>query len=174
VQYSYDAANRWNSVTLPNGVVDTFGYDGRSRVSSITYALGRNDQVKFATFTRDGATGLDYADQCYYSNQFGRFMTPDPYKAGTGSGDPQTPQSWNRYTYVQGDPINFRDRKGLLIEPIYYPGPCDDEWGCWPDTEPDFPEPPPPIHNPLPRFLQVTRDCYRVPANGGPVTREID
>ncbi len=26
-----------------------------------------NDQVKFATYTRDSATGLDYADQRYYS-----------------------------------------------------------------------------------------------------------
>ena len=52
------------------------------------------------------------------------------------SGGPSAPQSWNRYSYVQGDPINFRDSKGLLIEPIYYPGPCDDEWGCGPDTDP--------------------------------------
>ena len=34
-----------------------------------------NDQMKYATYTRDSATGMDYADQRYYSNQFGRFMT---------------------------------------------------------------------------------------------------
>ncbi len=39
-----------------------------------------NDQVKFATYTRDSATSLDYADQRYYGSTFGRFMTPDPYK----------------------------------------------------------------------------------------------
>ena len=37
-----------------------------------------NDQVKFATYTRDSGTGLDYADQRYYASTFGRFMTPDP------------------------------------------------------------------------------------------------
>ena len=68
-----------------------------------------NDQVKFATYTRDSATGLDYADQRYYSNQFGRFMSPDPYQ---GSGEPNDPASWNRYSYVIGDPINLFDPFG--------------------------------------------------------------
>jgi hypothetical protein len=34
-----------------------------------------------------------YADQRYYSNQFGRFMTPDRYLS---SGGPSVPLSWNR------------------------------------------------------------------------------
>jgi RHS repeat-associated protein len=68
-----------------------------------------NDQVKFATYTRDSNTGLDYADQRYYSNQFGRFMTPDPYGP---SAKLSLPTSWNRYTYVLGDPMNFNDPTG--------------------------------------------------------------
>ena len=39
-----------------------------------------NDQVKFATYTRDSATGNDYADQRYYTSVLGRFMTPDPHQ----------------------------------------------------------------------------------------------
>ena len=35
---------------------------------------------------------------------------PDPYRA---SGGPADPGSWNRYSYVQGDPVNFRDPTGL-------------------------------------------------------------
>jgi len=69
-----------------------------------------NDQVKFATYTRDLATALDYADQRYYTATLGRFMSADPYHA---SGGPSDPQSWNRYSYVQGDPINFLDPSGL-------------------------------------------------------------
>src|SRR5690348_1839749 len=42
------------------------------------YSALPNDQVKFATYTRDGVSGLDYADQRYYTSQLGRFMTPDP------------------------------------------------------------------------------------------------
>ena len=71
-----------------------------------------NDQVKFATYTRDSGTGLDYADQRYYASTFGRFMTADPYKSGAGAGDPRAPQSWNRYAYVLSDPINHLDPGG--------------------------------------------------------------
>ena len=39
----------------------------------------------------------------YYSNAYGRFMTPDPYKA---SGRPRDPQTWNHYVYSGGDPVN--------------------------------------------------------------------
>ena len=42
------------------------------------------DTWNFATYWQDSATGLDYANNRYYSNGFGRFMTPDPYKAVSG------------------------------------------------------------------------------------------
>ncbi|MGO9095484.1 MAG: RHS repeat-associated core domain-containing protein, partial [Bryobacteraceae bacterium] len=69
-----------------------------------------NDTQKFATYTRDSATGLDYAQNRYYASQIGRFTTADPYKA---SGGPKDPGSWNRYAYVEGDPINGNDPGGL-------------------------------------------------------------
>ncbi len=65
---------------------------------------------KFGTYYRD-STGLDYADQRYYASQHGRFLTPDPYRASGGRAEPQ---SWNRYTYVENDPVNFADPRGLL------------------------------------------------------------
>jgi RHS repeat-associated protein len=65
---------------------------------------------KFATYHRD-ATGFDYADQRYYSAKFGRFLTSDPYVA---SGGPAAPKSWNRYAYVEGDPVNHNDPMGLF------------------------------------------------------------
>jgi hypothetical protein len=39
-------------------------------------------------------------------------LTPDPYKSGRGSGDPLNPKSWNRYAYVEGDPVNANDPSG--------------------------------------------------------------
>jgi RHS repeat-associated protein len=68
-----------------------------------------NDELKFATYTRDSATGLDYADQRYYANNFGRFMTADRFKA---SGRAKDPGSWNRYAYTRGDPANRLDPSG--------------------------------------------------------------
>jgi RHS repeat-associated protein len=53
--------------------------------------------------------------QRFYASGYGRFNTADPYAA---SGGPNDPTSWNRYSYVQGDPINHVDRRGLCTEDI--------------------------------------------------------
>ncbi len=65
---------------------------------------------KFTGYFRDVETGLDYADQRYYESWRGRFATADPSVNSAGAGDPG---SWNRYAFVQGDPINYTDRRGL-------------------------------------------------------------
>ncbi len=67
------------------------------------------DTWNFGTYWRDSSTGLDYAKQRYYSNAYGRFSTPDPY---TNSGRSNDPQSWNRYAYTRGDPVNRFDPRG--------------------------------------------------------------
>ena len=84
-----------------------------------------SDKDKFATYYRDGTTGLDYAMNRYYSPQYGRFVTPDPYQA---SGAAANPGSWNRYGYVSGDPVNKNDPTGLDeffagLYPMSDPGP---------------------------------------------------
>ncbi len=71
-----------------------------------------NDQVKFATYTRDSATGNDYADQRYYTSVLGRFLTADHYKAFAQGQDPRSPQTWNQYAYTTGDPMNRVDPLG--------------------------------------------------------------
>jgi RHS repeat-associated protein len=76
--------------------------------------------ASFATYTRD-AGGLDYAGARYYHSGLGRFMSADPYTASGGPGDPG---SWNRYAYVQQDPINLIDPTGLYAE---YPSGGDDQ-----------------------------------------------
>jgi RHS repeat-associated protein len=85
-----------------------------------------NDSLKFATYTRDAATGLDYADQRYYANNFGRMTSPDPYEASAG---PKDPKSWNRYSYTRGDPVNRYDPAGL--------DDCDPDDPCEPPPPPD-------------------------------------
>ena len=68
------------------------------------------EKYGFATYWRDGETGLDYAVNRYYSSAVGRFLSPDPYG---GSMNPKNPQSFNLYAYVQNDPINLYDPAGL-------------------------------------------------------------
>lgn len=59
-------------------------------------------------------------------------MTPDPY---TASGGPASPESWNRYAYTRGDPVNRFDPAGLDN--------CSpDEPACW-DPWPTNPQPNP-------------------------------
>jgi hypothetical protein len=45
-----------------------------------------------------------------YDRIWGRFTAADPYQASAGAEDPG---SWNRYAYVQGDPVNYGDPNGL-------------------------------------------------------------
>ena len=68
--------------------------------------------VQFATYERDWVTKLDYAHQRYYSSQIARFTTPDP---DSNSAKPEIPQTFNRYPYVVGDPVNKNDPTGLFF-----------------------------------------------------------
>ena len=73
------------------------------------YETGAASKWKFTTYERDtDSTGLDYAQARFFSPMFGRFLSTDPV-----NGNPIGPQSWNRYSYVQNDPINFLDPTGL-------------------------------------------------------------
>jgi RHS repeat-associated protein len=100
-----------------------------------------DQRTKFATYYRDSA-GLDYAGQRYYSNVTGRFLTPDP---GGMAADASDPGSWNRYAYVQGDPMNFSDRHGLIRDAedcIDDPDACEaEDWGCYESSLLGVPEP---------------------------------
>jgi RHS repeat-associated protein len=94
--------------TATGVTLDRLGSEGRY----YPYGEARDGSSMFATYRRD-ATGLDYANQRYYSSTVARFLTPDPYQASGGAADPQ---SWNRYAYVQADPVNFSDATGLARE----------------------------------------------------------
>jgi RHS repeat-associated protein len=59
-----------------------------------------------------GSSGVLYDFQ--YREQHsteGRWISPDP--AGIGAADPTSPQSWNRYAYVLGNPLTNTDSLGL-------------------------------------------------------------
>jgi RHS repeat-associated protein len=64
---------------------------------------------RFTSYNRDG-NGSDEAMHRRYNRWHMRFDQPDPYG---GSYDMTNPQSFNRYSYVQNDPVNFVDPLGL-------------------------------------------------------------
>ena len=65
----------------------------------------------FTGYFRDAETGLDYAQNRYHQPGMGRFLSADPYQNSAG---PNDPGSWNRYAYVGGDPVNFKDPIGNI------------------------------------------------------------
>ncbi len=108
--YTNVAVDRLGSVLTPVNGQSTPPASTRYLPFGEELAATGNDVVKFATYTRDGSTGLDYADQRFYTSQFGRFMSADPSSRNVNG---VNPQSWNRYNYVNGDPVNKQDPNGL-------------------------------------------------------------
>jgi len=98
---------RWSSLNGVTGYV-YFPYGEERTITA-------DDREKFGTYTRDGS-GQDYADQRYYGVGTGRFWSPDP--AGRKAASLRNPTSWNRYLYVNGDPINNQDPSGRSCETI--------------------------------------------------------
>jgi RHS repeat-associated protein len=60
----------------------------------------------------------------YHYDQ-GRWISPDP--AGLSAVDPSNPQTWNRYAYVAGNPLNSTDPSGL--------GSCPQGWVTAPNGD---------------------------------------
>jgi len=85
-----------------------FPYEG-------TAYSGVSPEVTFATYEAT-PSGLLYAKNRYYDPARGRFTTPDPAASGTIA----RPNSWNRYAYTEGDPVNFNDPEGLFIANPWY------------------------------------------------------
>ena len=76
------------------------------------YESGAASKLKFTTYERDSETGDDFAMARYAVSGLGRFSSPDAL-----AGSALAPQSMNRFSYVQNDPINSADPSGLVRTP---------------------------------------------------------
>ena len=134
-------------------VIDQLGSAGNSSTSGGTYfpwgepkgSTNPQNTWSFATYWQDSTTGLNYANNRYHSNAYGRFMTPDPCTAGgaqSGSvNNPGDPGSWNRYAYTRGDPVNRADPGGTCDLGISFWGSGDGWFAytyCDASLGPDF------------------------------------
>jgi RHS repeat-associated protein len=63
--------------------------------------------------TEKDSSGLNHTWFRKQEQRAGRWTSPDPYK---GSMELGNPQSFNRYSYVNGQPTNFVDPSGLYVE----------------------------------------------------------
>lgn len=80
------------------------------RTTGQKYSVTDKVRQRFAMTERDEATGLDHTWFRKYDSYAGRWTSPDPYG---GSMSLANPQSFNRYAYVENDPVNFMDPLGL-------------------------------------------------------------
>ncbi|HEX5875422.1 MAG TPA: RHS repeat-associated core domain-containing protein [Pyrinomonadaceae bacterium] len=90
---------------LPFGEELFAGTGGRTTAQGYTGGDGVRQQ--FTSQDRDVETGLDYFGARFYSSVQGRFTGYDP-----GKFTPADPQNFNRYAYVQNNPLKFIDPTG--------------------------------------------------------------
>jgi RHS repeat-associated protein len=72
------------------------------------------DFVGYAGGFWDSESNADHFGAREYGKTQGRWLTPDP--AGIGAVDPRNPQTWNRYAYVNNNPMSHVDPTGKAIE----------------------------------------------------------
>jgi RHS repeat-associated protein len=97
---------------LPFGVELFAGYGVRTTGQGYA-ASGQQDgqRKQFGSHERDAETALDYFGARYYASIQGRFTSVDPLLR---SGKPIEPQSWNRYSYVDNNPLIYVDTDGQI------------------------------------------------------------
>ncbi len=69
-----------------------------------------SDFYLYTGLDQDAINGSDHAWYRNYSTAQSRWLRPDPYN---GSYDLYNPQSFNRYNYVENNPLEFIDPRGL-------------------------------------------------------------
>jgi RHS repeat-associated protein len=81
------------------------------RSPSQGYAQPDGVRLKYAGMEIDEATGMSHTLWRQYDSLSARWSAPDPY---SGSMSTSNPQSLNRYSYVDNDPVNSVDPSGLI------------------------------------------------------------
>lgn len=123
------------------------------------YDSGTTTTRKFTSYQRDSESGNDYAMTRIYISRLGRFSSPDSV-----DGDISTPQTLNRYAYVNNSPLQFVDPTGRDT----MPPDCDQDPHCgdripdpMPSAAPESPDPTeapvapaPPQMDPLMKFSE--------------------
>lgn len=108
---TYYHPDRLSNRLLTDSTGTTIGQQGHYPYGEQWYAQSTTTKWFFTTYERDAESGNDYAMARYYVNRLGRFSALDAL-----AGDPGSPQSLNRFSYVTNDPINLTDSLGMCPE----------------------------------------------------------
>jgi RHS repeat-associated protein len=92
-------------ITDVNG--NDIGEQGSFPFGESWYQNNTTTKWLFTSYQRDSESGLDYAMARYYDSRMGSFCSADPVE-----GNPNDPQTWNRYAYARNNPVNVADASG--------------------------------------------------------------
>jgi RHS repeat-associated protein len=90
------------------------------------YGSGDSVRQKYAGMEMDEASGMAHTLWRKYDLSSGRWTSPDPYGGSMTVGDPQ---SFNRYSYANNDPVNQTDPSGLIPASQGWNGASAGFWG---------------------------------------------
>lgn len=77
------------------------------------YRLDKSIRHSYATTEEDPSSGLQHTWFRKLETYAGRWSSADPYIGAMSIADPQT---FNKYAYVRGDPVNYIDPTGLMMQ----------------------------------------------------------
>jgi RHS repeat-associated protein len=104
--FAFDGHGSVRYLTDDSGhITDTYDFDAFGNLLSSTGTTQNN--YLFAGEQFDPALGIYYNRARYYDQREGRFWTMDTYE-----GDPQSPESLHKYSYVGANPIDRVDPRG--------------------------------------------------------------
>jgi RHS repeat-associated protein len=81
-------------------------YDGSGTTADVSFTGQNSDTVSW----------LDDFKFREYNSAQGRWISPDP--AGLAAVDPDSPQTWNRFAYVEGNPLSYVDPDGTSDDDV--------------------------------------------------------
>jgi RHS repeat-associated protein len=93
------------------GLVEVIDYFPFGEVRLDENAEGYDNNYKYTGKELDEETGLSYYEARYYNSKIGRFVSQDEW-----FGDVNDPQSLNKYSYVQNNPLKYVDTTGRFAE----------------------------------------------------------
>jgi len=103
--------------------VNEMAYGAFGEINTSVSGSGFYDFTGQQQWTVAGTSGIDDFPFRKYSPVQGRWVSPDP--AGMAAVDITNPQTWNRYAYLNNNPLNAVDPLGLYL--------CDGEDDGWDD-----------------------------------------
>lgn len=92
---------------ITNSSGSVVGQQGHYPFGEQWYSSNGSSEWRFTSYQHDNETGLEYALARYYDTRTSGYCSADPVE-----GNPEDPETWNRYVYARDNPITITDPSG--------------------------------------------------------------